>query len=151
MAKDELGELKDKIDSIETILREYLSFKAVFGGYEKIVSTYLKLASMLLTHGKITPSLLIGKKLDLISEKILEILFSLEKANISQITDELRKEAGTASRTTVRKKLKDLQTMGYVVNSGDTESNYEISRELVNRLLELVGMNVNNSGDKNSE
>lgn len=142
MAEDELKEIRGKIDSIESILKEYLSFRAVFGGYEQIVSTYFRLANMLLTRGKITPSMLIGEKLDTISEGILEVLFTLERANITRITDELRKETGAASRTTVRKKLKELQSMGFVAYLGDAESSYEISGELVNRWMGMVGLNV---------
>ncbi len=146
---DESGteEILKRIENIETILSEQLSFKSIFGSYDQIMKSYFRLVSLFLAHGKITPSVLIGEKMDVISENILEILFNLEKANITQITDELRKERGTASRTTVRKKLSDMEEKGWVSPTGDSPGDYRISRELVSEWLKMVGMDIRADND----
>lgn len=148
MDKNDSEELLNRVENIESILNEYLSFKSIFGDYDQIVKSYFRLVQLFLTHGKITPSLLSGVKIDPISENILEILFNLEKGNVSQITDELRKERGSASRTTVRKKLKEMEEANLVVHTGEKENYYRISEEVVKKWLKMVGMNIRYDGDK---
>lgn len=140
-------ELLKRVENIESILNEYLSFKSMFGDYDQIVKSYFRLVQLFLTHGKITPSVLSGVSMDPISENIIEILFNLEKGNISQITDELRKERGTASRTTVRKKLKNMEDAGIVTHTGEKENNYRISDKMVRKWLKMVGMNIRDGSD----
>lgn len=145
--EDNSGEILKRIENIESILAEHLSFKSMFGDYDQIVRNYFRLVNLFLRHGKITPSVLLGTKMDPISESILEILFNLEKANVTQITDELRKEKGTASRTTVRKRLSEMSEKGWVSHTGDKDGSYRISEELVREWLKLVGMNINSGAD----
>lgn len=147
MDEGESAEILKRIENIEAILNEHLSFKSVFGNYDQIMKSYFRLVNLFMTHGKITPSVLIGENMDSISENILEILFNLEKANITQITDELRKERGSASRTTVRKKLSEMEEKGWVSPTGDSTGEYRISRELVNQWLKMVGMDIRAGSD----
>lgn len=150
MNEDNSEEILKRIENIESILAEQLSFKSMFGDYDQIVRNYLRLVGLFLRHGKITPSVLLGTRMDNISESILEALFNLEKANITQITEELRKEKGTASRTTVRKKLADMSDKGWVSLTGDGDGSYRISEDLVSKWLKLVGMNINSGADVKS-
>lgn len=150
MDEGETGEILKRIENIETILNEQLSFKSIFGNYDQIMKSYFRLVNLFLTHGKITPSVLIGEKMDLISENILEILFNLESANITRITEELRKERGSASRTTVRKKLSEMEEKGWVSSTGDSAGDYRISKELVSEWLKMVGMDIRTGSDINS-
>lgn len=147
MDEGESKEILKRIENIESILSEHLSFRSMFGDYDQIMRSYFRLVNLFLTHGKITPSVLIGEKMDSISENILEILFNLEKANITQITEELRKERGSASRTTVRKKLSEMEEKGWVSLTGDSDGSYRISRELVSEWLKLVGMDIRTGDD----
>lgn len=147
MNEDNSEEILKRIENIESILSEQLSFKSMFGDYDQIVRNYFRLVSLFLRHGKITPSVLLGFRMDSISESILEILFNLEKANITQITEELRNETGTASRTTVRKKLLEMSEKGWVSSTGDADGSYRISEELVRKWLNLVGMNISSGRD----
>lgn len=147
MDEGETGEVLKRIENIETLLNEHLSFRSIFGDYDQIMKSYFRLVNLFLTHGKITPSVLIGEKVDLISENILEILFNLEKANITQITEELRKERGSASRTTVRKKLSQMEGKGWVSLTGDSAGDYRISKELVSEWLKMVGMDIRTDSD----
>lgn len=142
MDRDDNRELLRRVENIESILKEYLSFKSVFGDYDRIMRNYLKLVDLFLTYGKITPSVLMGEKMDPISENILEVLFNMEKANISQITEELRKARGSASRTTVRKKVTELVNRGFVRPTGEKEASYRISESVINEWLKLVGMDI---------
>ena len=144
---DNSKEILKRIENIETMLRDHLSFRQMFGEYDQIVSNYLKLVSLFLRYGKITPSVLIGESMDSISEDILEILFNLETANITQITDELRKDRGSASRTTVRKKIVEMGQKGWISATGNKDGSYRLSKELVSKWLKMVGMNIANGRD----
>lgn len=147
MDEDQSKEILKRIENIESILSENLSFRSMFGEYDQIVRSYLRLVDLFLRYGKITPSVLIGEKMDSVSENILEILFNLEKANITQITDQLRKERGAASRTTVRKKLGEMEEKGWVELTGDSDGSYRISEHLVGEWLKMVGMDIKSGRD----
>lgn len=147
MNEDNSKEILKRIENIESLLKEQSSVRQKFGGYDQIVATYFRLISLFLRYGKITPSVLIGETMDSISESVLEILFNLEKANISQIADELRNERGSASRTTVRKKLAEMEEKGWVIPTGDGDGSYRLSRELVSDWLKMVGMNIGSARD----
>lgn len=142
MANDSDSEILKRVENIESLLKEYLSFRSMFGDYDRIMKNYLKLVNMFLTYGKITPSILTGEKLDPISESIVEALFNLEVANISQIAEELRKARGSASRTTVKKRIADLEKRGIVSSTGEKEKRYRISESVVSEWLKLVGMDI---------
>lgn len=147
MNEDDSQEILKRIANIESILSEHLSFRSMFGDYDQIVRSYFRLVNIFLRYGKITPSVLIGEKMDSISESILEILFNLEKANITQLTDELRKERGAASRTTVRKKIGEMEEKSWIELTGDPDGSYRISETLIKEWLKMVGMNIKSGED----
>ena len=81
---------------------------------EEISHRYLRLASMLVEHGGLSPDTLFPEVKDPISRDIIASLMRLREANISRLTDELRSRRGKASRRIVRARLADLEKRGYV-------------------------------------
>lgn len=144
MKDSEYKSLQKRLDNIEVILSSYLSTKEIFGNYDHILNSYVKLIQLYLEYGKISPSLLFPEVKDPVSKNIIEILFRIKMGNVSQITEAIKNETGTASRTTVRKKILDLEKKGIVEYLGDKGNHYVISERIVKKWLELIGINIRN-------
>jgi len=76
---------------------------------------------------------------DDISMHIVEVLAEKGSLNISQITEEVRRRRGKASRGVVSKRLEYLRSEGIVeeVGGGEREKRYSLTRSLRARLLRL--------------
>lgn len=119
-------ELIDRLDRIEYLL-EYLSreietikrilglgndsniFSLLEGGietYKMITSEYKRILSI--------EKMIRNIALDGISKEIMRILAYMGPMNITQITEEIKKKRGRASRLTVSRKLKTLIAKGIV-------------------------------------
>ncbi|MEF8835167.1 MAG: hypothetical protein V5A76_03335 [Candidatus Thermoplasmatota archaeon] len=118
--KEEIESLKKQVEGLESILNNLMNMhenvleKA--SAASDIEERYMKMLSIYKRFANISPARLSGIK-DPISEKIVEILFDGGSLNITHITERLREKKGSASRHTVRKKLKDLKEEGVVKKS----------------------------------
>ncbi|MGM0405651.1 MAG: helix-turn-helix domain-containing protein [Thermoplasmatota archaeon] len=142
--KEEIENLKAQINTMQGMLENLMNMhKNVL----KKVSTdsdiekrYLKMLSLYQRYGKISPSVLPGIE-DYISENIVEILLDAKNANITQITERLRHRKGSASRHTVRDRLKDLENEG-IVKKEDTGKGkmYTLTNKTIDKWAELLGI-----------
>lgn len=138
----EIERLSKEVQSLRKALNELMkSFEIA----SQLASNYLKLVNIYAQHGNLSIDIMVPQvKHDYIAREIVKILFDLKEANISQITRELKARRGKASRNTVREKLKELVELGAVVeHENPREKTYSLSKELISRWLELIGIPIN--------
>ena len=107
---EQIQELSTRLDRLERAMSAALRPLAAM---EEISHRYLRLASMLVEHGGLSPDTLFPEVKDPISRDIIASLMRLREANISRLTDELRSRRGKASRRIVRTRLAGLEQHGY--------------------------------------
>jgi hypothetical protein len=78
-------------------------------------------------------SVLARHRLDPISREIVKVLSTCEEMNISELTRAVRAVRGSASRGVVRRKLKVLEAIGAVVNSGTEQRPRYVLRDCLER------------------
>ncbi|MFW5898472.1 MAG: BlaI/MecI/CopY family transcriptional regulator [Candidatus Saliniplasma sp.] len=142
--KKEIESLKKQVDTMQGMLKNLMDMhKNVLQKVSMdsdIEKRYLKMLSLYKRYGKISPSVLPDIK-DPISENIVEILLDTKSANITQITERMRHKKGSASRHTVRDRLKKLEEKNVVkrVESG-TGKNYTLTDKIIEKWAELLGI-----------
>jgi len=142
--KEEIESLKDQINGLENMINNLMNLhKTVLdkaSAASEVEERYMKMLSIYKKFGNISPAQLSNVK-DPISEKIVEILFDKEGLNITQITGRLREKKGSASRHTVRKKLKALEKEGIVKKTSDGKGkNYQLTEKAINKWAEMLGI-----------
>jgi len=143
--KEEIKELSAKIDRLEGMIAEmaqpYKETREYMARFNEMASGYLKIISLYQKHGKVSPEMLVPTVKDPIAKEILVILFEKKELNVSQIAEQLRERRGSASRKTVRDKLKELEEAGAIeVIEGRKVKKYKVSDELVEKWLKLLGV-----------
>jgi len=117
-----------------------MSFEIV----SRMAQAYLRLLNVYAEYGGLSVDVVIPEiKHDPIAREIVKVLFDLRRANVSQITRELKGKRGKASRNTVRAKLEELEKLGVVREvsvDGGRGKVYSLSRDVVRRWLDLIGM-----------
>ncbi|TET90742.1 MAG: hypothetical protein E3J35_05485 [Methanomassiliicoccales archaeon] len=141
--RKELKELSAKIDRLEETLTKisapYSDLVGYLAKFQNISQSYFKLLDLYDKHGSLSPEIIIPGLKDPISKDIIVILFNKKEQNISQITEELKKRRGTASRRIVREKLKALEEQDVVVcKEGTKTKKYSISPEVVEKWSQLL-------------
>ncbi len=144
-----MDDIERRIERIEDLISRYLD-NEYFQYIRHILASYMRLINIYMEYGKISPSIIFPELKDPISREIIEILFSYGKLNISQITEELRKTRGKASRRVVRQKLNELLELGMVeCEERKNERLYSISEYAIKKWLKVLGINIR--GDKHKE
>lgn len=143
--RKELKELSAKIDRLEETLTKisapYSDLVGYLAKFQNISQSYFKLLDLYDKHGSLSPEIIIPGLKDPISKEIVVILFNKKEQNISQITEELKKRRGTASRRIVREKLKVLEEQDVVVCEESTKTKkYSISTEVVEKWSQLLNL-----------
>jgi DNA-binding transcriptional ArsR family regulator len=143
--KREIEVLHQKIDRLEEMISDmaqpYKEAMGYMAKFNEMASGYLKIIGLYQQHGKISPEMLVPTVKDPIAQDILVILFEKKELNVSQIAEHLRERRGTASRKTVRDKLKELEEEGAIEILDDKKvKKYKVSDELVERWLKLLGV-----------
>ena len=128
-------ELQELRKTLEDLKRGFLIVS-------QLAQAYLRLINIYAEYGGIGIDVAIPEiKNDPIAREIVKVLFDLRKANISQITRELKGRRGRASRNTVRSKIKLLKDLGVVVEvPGEKGKMYALSRNVIKRWLEMIGI-----------
>ncbi len=143
--KEEIDSLKKQLSAMEGMMENIMNMhKNVL---EKIsVNTdveqrYLRMLSVYQQFGKVSPSALPGID-DPISETIVEILLDAKSLNITQITERLREKRGSASRHTVRNRLKKLEEKGIVIMDENENfgKGYSLTKSTIDDWAELLGI-----------
>ncbi|MFP3872099.1 MAG: BlaI/MecI/CopY family transcriptional regulator [Candidatus Natronoplasma sp.] len=144
--QEEIEFLREQVKGLENMLENLMSMhKSVLEKASRasdIEKRYMKMLSIHKRFGRISPAQLSGVE-DPISEKIVDILLDSGPLNITQITGRLREKKGSASRHTVRERLKELEEKGVVKKKKDQSKGkrYELTDEVINRWAELLGIN----------
>ncbi len=144
-----MDDVERRIRKIEDILEKYLENDYLIY-IRHILASYLRLINIYMEYGKISPSIIFPEVKDPISREIIEILFSYGKLNTSQITEELKKSRGKASRRIVREKLNYLVERGIVeCEERKNEKVYSISEYAIKKWLKVLGINI--KGDEHRD
>ena len=133
---------EDLAKEVQELKKALEAMRASFEVVSRMAQSYLRLLNIYAEYGGLSIDVVIPEiKHDPIAREIVKILFDLRRANVSQIARELRGRRGKASRNTVRAKLEELEKLG-VVREVPSERGkvYALSREVIKRWLELIGM-----------
>ncbi len=137
-----VDDLEKRVRRVEDLLSRYLE-NEYLRYIRHILASYLKLINLYVEYGKISPAIIFPEIKDSISREIIEILFSYGNLNTSQITEELKKSRGKASRRIVREKLNNLMETGIVeCEERKNEKVYSISEYAVKKWLKVLGINI---------
>jgi len=142
--KEEIEALKKQVNGLENMINNLTNMhKTVLSkasAASEVEDRYMKMLSIYKRFGNISPAQLSGVK-DPISEKIVDILFDTKGLNITQITERLREKKGSASRHTVRKKLKTLEKESVVKKTNDGKGKkYQLTEKAINKWAETLGI-----------
>ncbi|WP_461862850.1 ArsR family transcriptional regulator [Thermococcus sp.] len=134
---------EDLAREVQELKKALEAMRASFEVVSRMAQSYLRLLNVYAEYGGLGIDVVIPEiKHDPIAREIVKILFDLRKANVSQITRELKGRRGKASRNTVRAKLGELEKLGIVreVPLDERGKVYTLSRDVIKRWLELIGM-----------
>lgn len=137
-----MDNIERRIERIEELISRYLE-NEYLEYLRHILASYLRLINIYLEYGRISPTVIFPEIKDPISRDIVEILFSSGPLNISQITEEMKKLRGKASRRIVRERLAELVESGIVeFEERKNEKVYFISEYAVKKWLKVLGINI---------
>ncbi|AJC70890.1 ArsR family transcriptional regulator [Thermococcus guaymasensis DSM 11113] len=134
---------EDLAREVQELRKALDAMKASFELVSQMAQSYLRLLNIYAEYGGLSIDVVIPEiKHDPIAREIVKVLFDLKRANVSQITRELKGRRGKASRNTVRAKLEELKGLGVVreIPSDDRGKVYALSRDVVKKWLDLIGM-----------
>jgi DNA-binding transcriptional ArsR family regulator len=138
--KKEVKELNKIIRELEKMLSEVI---APLREVRKTTQNYLKITSLILEHGGLTPDMILPELKDRISREIVRVLLDKQKQNISEITELVRIKRGTASRRIIRERLKDLEEKK-IVNKQIKGKYYvyNLTDEVIKKWSQMLGFNI---------
>ena len=134
---------EDLAEEVQELRKALEAMKASFEVVSQMAQSYLRLLNIYAEYGGLSIDVVIPEiKHDPIAREIVKVLFDLKRANVSQITRELKGRRGKASRNTVRAKLEELEELGVVreIPTEDRGKTYALSRDVVKKWLDLIGM-----------
>jgi len=133
---------EDLAREVQKLRKALEELRESFAIVSQMAQAYLRLINLYAQYGGLSIDLVVPEvRSDPIAREIVRILFDLKRANVSQITRELKGRRGKASRNTVRAKLAELREMGIVVKvPGERGKSYALSKRVVKKWLEMIGM-----------
>lgn len=138
--KKEVKELNKRISELEKMLLK------VINPLQQVSDTtqrYLKITSLVLEHGGLTPDMILPEIKDYISQQIVRALIYKKEQNISQITELVRSKRGTASRRIIRERLKELEENKIVKKQQKGSINvYSITDKVIKKWSQMLGFNI---------
>ena len=143
MTKDlekEVKELNKRISELEKMLSEVLNPLRQVG---KTTQNYLKITSLVIQHGGLTPDMILPELKDNISREIVRVLLDKQDQNISEITELVRSKRGTASRRIIRERLKELEEKDIVKKRMKGKLYvYSITDKVIRKWSQMLGFNI---------
>ena len=137
MAK-EVKELQNRIRELESMLSTVME---PLQEMQQSTQRYMKLVSLLVQHGGLTPDVLHPDIKDSISKDIVSVLLDKQEQNISEITERVRNKRGSASRRIIRKKLQALVDADIVEKQlKGSLYVYKLSGATMKKWLSLLGL-----------
>ena len=143
MIKDlekEIKELNKRIRELEKMLSKVIN---PLQHVSNTTQRYLKITSLVLEHGGLTPDMILPEIKDYISQQIVRALIYKKEQNISQITELVRSKRGTASRRIIRERLKELEENKIVKKQQKGSINvYSITDKVIKKWSQMLGFNI---------
>jgi DNA-binding transcriptional ArsR family regulator len=134
----QIKELNKRIAELEGMMAQLV---APVRQMQRSTQNYLRLVDLALKHGGLSPEMLLPEVKDPISKDIVKVLLKRSDMNITQITESLRSERGSASRRIVREKLKSLEEMDIVEHKGGKKvSTYNLTEKVLRKWSQLLGI-----------
>ena len=133
---------EDLAREVQELRKALEELRESFAVVSQMAQAYLRLINIYAQYGGLSIDVVVPEvRSDPIAREIVRILFDLKRANVSQITRELKGRRGKASRNTVRAKLAELKKLGIVVEvPSERGRSYSLSKKVVKKWLELIGM-----------
>lgn len=140
MTKDLKAEIKDLQQRIAELEHMISAALQPLQNVSKTTQQYLRIVSLLLEHGGLTPDLILPEIKDSISQEIVRVLLDKPDQNISQITERVKSKRGTASRRIIRSKLAEL-TKKNIIESTQVGSRtvYRLTEQVMKKWSQLLG------------
>ncbi len=136
----EIKDLKNRISELEKMLASALK---PLQDVRKTAESYLKITSLILEHGGLTPDMMLPEIKDHISKEIVRALIERKNQNISQITELVRSKRGTASRRIIRERLKELEEKEIIVKQQKGKLYvYNITDKVLKKWSQMLGFNI---------
>lgn len=134
---EEIKALRKRIVELEAMLA------TVVQPLQKVGTTtqnYLRLTSLLLDHGGLTPEVILPEVKDPIAQDIIRVLLERSGQNVSQITELVRAKRGSASRRIIREKIKELVEKNIICyNQQGSRQVYSLSPTVIKKWSQLLG------------
>ena len=138
--KKEVQELNKRISELEKMLSALVGPLREVG---KTTQNYLKITSLVLEHGGLTPDMILPELKDNISREIVRVLLERQGQNISQITELVRSKRGTASRRIIRERLKELEEKNIVKKQMKGKLYvYNLTDKVIKKWSQMLGFNI---------
>jgi len=136
----EIKELNKRIRELEKMLSKVIN---PLQHVSNTTQRYLKITSLVLEHGGLTPDMILPEIKDYISQQIVRALIYKKEQNISQITELVRSKRGTASRRIIRERLKELEENKIVKKQQKGSINvYSITDKVIKKWSQMLGFNI---------
>jgi len=137
---EEVKELNKRIAELEKILSTILE---PLQDVSKVTQNYMRLISILIDRGGLTPDMMIPDVKDPISKDIVRVLLERFDQNISQITELVRSKRGTASRRIIREKLQYLEEKNIIkkYQKGSLYV-YNLDEKVIRKWSQMIGFNI---------
>jgi DNA-binding transcriptional ArsR family regulator len=134
----QVKELNKRIAELESMMAKLV---APVQKMQRSTQNYMRIVDLALKHGGLSPEMLLPEVKDPISKDIVKVLLKKSDLNITQITESLRDERGSASRRIVREKLKSLEEMDIVEQKGDKKvPTYKLTEKVLRKWSQLLGI-----------
>jgi DNA-binding transcriptional ArsR family regulator len=136
----EVKELNKRISELEKMLSEIMSPLREVG---KTTRNYLKITSLILEHGGLTPDMILPEIKDHISREIVRVLLDKQDQNVSEITELVRNKRGTASRRIIRERLKELEEKNIITKQMKGKLYvYTLTDKVLKKWSQMLGFNI---------
>ncbi len=145
--REEIKSLKSQVRNLEHMLEKFMNLHgnvlSKLSTNSEIERKYIQMLSLYQRYGKVSPSLL-PEIDDPVMESIVEILLSSGiPLNITQIAQRMRERRGSASRHTVRDRLKRLEEKQVVRRVDDSHGKgYALTDEILDKWAKLLGIKI---------
>ena len=137
---EEVKELNKRISELEKMLSILIK---PLQNVSKTTQNYLRITSLLLDHGGLTPDMILPEIKDPISREIIRVLLERSDQNISQITELVRSKRGTASRRIIRNRIQELEEKN-IVQKRQKSSRYvySLTEKVIKKWSQMLGFNI---------
>ena len=138
--ENQVKELNKRISELERMLS--LALKPL-SDVTKTTQNYLKLTSIIMEHGGLTPDMILPEIKDHISREIVRVLLERPDQNISQITELVRSKRGSASRRIIRERIKELQDNDIIEKKFKGKIYvYYLTNKVLKKWSQMLGFNI---------